>query len=289
MGWGSWRIATIQCETTKFVLRMSISLLALLAILCKSSREGLVLADFPSRHRSGVTSRALCMPRFVTPYESDITTSGCALPESGQKHFWRQCEVNKKFEFISEKTIASLKKYDHEAAASLLAKCEELDACETHLLSELDFIRETKRRTVYAIAVLEGESDVDKLVSSESEPIEKNSDSEGPDANEEVMCGRATIHDIIDSPSQRQAMYVIAEKNDGILELNGAAELVMAAGMSKSNVRTVSASLHNYLSNNGDFEWIAPSQFRLKSSDEIELTTGEEMAQAERNGKHDRI
>ncbi len=73
----------------------------------------------------------------------------------------------------------------------------------------------------------------------------------------------------------------------GIVELNDAAALVVAAGMSKTDVRTVSASLHNFMSNHHDFEWIGPSQFRLKSAEEeeIELTTGEEMALEARKNK----
>ena len=84
-------------------------------------------------------------------------------------------------------------------------------------------------------------------------------------------------------------MYIIGELNDGIIELNDAAALVVAAGMSQTNTRTVSATLHNYMSNHDDFEWIGPSRFRLKSHDEIELTTGDEMAQVERNGRRVRI
>ena len=85
-------------------------------------------------------------------------------------------------------------------------------------------------------------------------------------------------------------MYVVAELNDGVVDLNRAAELVIAAGMSKSNSRTVSASLHNYLSNNPDFEWTAPSTFRLKYAEEIELTTGEEMAlEAQKNKEEGKL
>ena len=195
--------------------------------------------------------------------------------------------MDKKSEFISERYMASWKKYDCEAVASLVAKREKLDSRETQLLSELEFIRDEKRRTIYLIAVLEGKENADNLTYSElPEQLGKNGDSNERAPNEGVRCGRTTLTDIADCPSQRQAMYVIAEKNDGLLELNRAAELVMAAGMSKSNVRTVSASLHNYLSNNDDFEWIAPSRFRLKSAEEIELTTGEEIAlEAQKNKK----
>ena len=195
--------------------------------------------------------------------------------------------MSKKSEFISEEYIASWKKYDCEAVASLVAKREALDSRKTELLSELDFIIEETKRTNQAISVLEGEGSVDMVASSElSEQTDEISDSKEHDPKEETRCGRATVADIADCPSQRQAMYVIAEKNDGTLKLNRAAELIMAAGMSKSNVRTVSASLHNYLSNNDDFEWIGPSEFRLKYAEEFELTTGEEMAlEAQKNKK----
>ena len=199
--------------------------------------------------------------------------------------------MSKNSEFISERYIASWKKYDCEAVASLAAKREELDSHETQLLSELEFIRDEKKRTIHLIAALEGKESTDNFAYSElPEQLGKNSDSNEHDPNEDVKCGRATVADIADCPSQRQAMYVIAEKNDGTLKLNRAAELVMAAGMSKSNVRTVSASLHNYLSNNDDFDWIGPSEFRLKSAEEIELTTGEEMAlEAQKNKKEGKL
>ena len=54
-------------------------------------------------------------------------------------------------------------------------------------------------------------------------------------------------------------MYRIAKKNDGIVDLNPASALVVAAGMSKTTARAVTGTLHNYLSNSEDFEWIAPS------------------------------
>ena len=109
------------------------------------------------------------------------------------------------------------------------------------------------------------------------------------DIEEEIVCGKATISDLDGCPSQRSAMYIIGEINDGIIELNNAAALVVAAGMSKTGVRTVSATLHNFMSNHDDFEWIGPSKFRLKAEDEAELTTGDEMAQAEQNSRRVRI
>ena len=117
----------------------------------------------------------------------------------------------------------------------------------------------------------------------------RNSELGDSDIKDEIMCGEATVSDLDGCPSQRRAMYIIGEINNGIIELNDAASLVVAAGMSRTGVRTVSATLHNYMSNHDDFEWIGPSRFRLKSEDEAELTTGDEMAQAEQNSRRVRI
>ena len=194
--------------------------------------------------------------------------------------------MSKKVILITEEDIATWRELDRKAVASLSAKCKKLESLESQVLSQLELIRGEKERTICAIAVLEGEESIDGLASAElSDRTEEIGESGERDPNEDVRCGRATIQDIAGCPSQRQAMYVIAERNDGIVDLNQAAALVMAAGMSRSsNARTVSASLHNYLSNNSDFEWFAPSRFRLKSAEEIELTTGDEMALAEQSG-----
>ena len=195
--------------------------------------------------------------------------------------------MNEGTDFVSEEDQASWKKYDQQAIASLMAKCAALESRENDLLSQLTPIRAEREKTAYWISLLKGEEVVEKPEShlAPGEKANGIAEPEESNAEEEIVCGRATLSDIAGCPSQRRAMYVIAEKNDGIINLNEAAALVVAAGMSKTNVRTVSATLHNFMSKNDAFEWIGPSKFRLKPADELELTTGDEMALAEQSGK----
>lgn len=184
--------------------------------------------------------------------------------------------------------LASWRRYDEDAIASLMDKLKELDAEENFLLPRLTSIRAEREKTIYWVSLLKGEK-VEKIPNSPLAPDEDTGgDSEFGDSDieEEIVCGKATISDLDGCPSQRRAMYIIGEINGGIIELNDAAALVVAAGMSKTGVRTVSASLHNFMSNHDDFEWIGPSKFRLTLDDDSELTTGDEMAQAERNSRH---
>ena len=193
--------------------------------------------------------------------------------------------------FGSEDDLASWRRYDEDAIASLMDKLRELDAEENVLVPRLTSIRTEREKTIYWISLLKGEEseEMPKLPFTPDEKANGNSELEDSNVEEEIMCGKATISDLDGCPSQRKAMYIIGEINDGIIELNDAAALVVAAGMSKTGVRTVSATLHNFMSNHNDFEWIGPSRFRLNSEDETELTTGDEMAQAERNSRRVRI
>ena len=195
--------------------------------------------------------------------------------------------MTKRNGYVSEETLASWRKYDKEAIASLKAKDAKLESRENELLSELAPIRAEREKTLFWISLLKGEESVEipKLLLKQDQRTNRNTEPDESSDDEEIVCGRATISDLDGCPSQRKAMYVIGEINDGIIELNDAAALVVAAGMSKTGVRTVSATLHNFMSNHDDFEWIGPSRFRLTLDDDSELTTGDEMAQAERDSR----
>ena len=90
-----------------------------------------------------------------------------------------------------------------------------------------------------------------------------------PEAHEEeeesdvLVCGNATVDDIVNCKTQRECLYVIASKNDSNLDLNPAADLVIAAGKSQGMRSTVVSTLHHFMSNSDDWEWVSPSQFRL--------------------------
>ena len=195
--------------------------------------------------------------------------------------------MTERTDFVSEEDKASWKKYDKEAIASLMAKLAKLESKEDELLSQLTPIRAEREKTELWISLLNGEQmmDMTEVPMFSDERVNGHVKSKENVAEDEVVCGNTRLKDLAGCPSQRRAMYIVGEMNGGIVDLNQAAALVVAAGMSKTNVRTVSATLHNFMSNSPDFEWTSPSLFRLRSGDDPELTTGEEMVQAERNGK----
>lgn len=87
----------------------------------------------------------------------------------------------------------------------------------------------------------------------------------GDDGDESnvLVCGNAIVDDIVDCKTQRECLYVIARKNDCDLDLNPAADLVIAAGKSRGMRTTVVSTLHHFMTNSDDWEWVGPSQFRL--------------------------
>ena len=91
-------------------------------------------------------------------------------------------------------------------------------------------------------------------------PIEVREDQHKPNS---PICGGATVDDIVDCKTQRECLYVIARKNDSSLDLNPAADLVIAAGKSQGMRSTVVSTLHHFMTNSDDWEWVSPSQFRL--------------------------
>ena len=232
------------------------------------------------------------MPCSVAPYDSDNITDEAALIESKKKHFEEGgMDVNEKSNFVSEEDTASWRKYDEEAITSLMAKLAKLESHETELLSQLTPVRAEKEKTEYWISLLKGKEmgKMRKVPLFSGERVNGHVESKENVAEEEVICGNTTLSDIAGCPSQRKAMYIVGEMNGGVIDLNQAAALVVAAGMSKTDVRTVSATLHNFMSNHDDFEWTGPSKFRLRTDDDPEPTTGDEMAQAERNRRRVRI
>ena len=83
------------------------------------------------------------------------------------------------------------------------------------------------------------------------------------DRSDALVCGIATVDDILDCETQRECLYVIARKNDSSLDLNPAADLVIAAGKSQGMRSTVVSTLHHFMSHSDDWEWVSPSNFRL--------------------------
>ena len=190
--------------------------------------------------------------------------------------------------FVSEEDLASWKQYDQKAVAPLMDKLTELESLKSELLSQLDPIEAEIAKTIYWLSLLKGEAltEITEVPMFSGERVNGHVEFRENAAENEIVCGNTRLSDIVGCPSQRRAMYIVGEMNGGVIDLNRAAALVVAAGMSKTDVRTVSATLHNFMSNSPDFEWTSPSFFRLRSDDDSELTTGEKMAREERNGKH---
>ncbi len=157
-----------------------------------------------------------------------------------------------------------------------LVREERLTTHIDELQNELEYIHGEIRKARFALIVFEDDANI-----AEALQIAEGDTKEGePDG---LHCGKARVTDIENCGTQRQALYIIARINGGHLDLNPASELIVAARLSKATPRSVGGNLHTYLSNSEDFEWIGPSQFRLKSDSEDELTTGDEMALTERH------
>ena len=95
-------------------------------------------------------------------------------------------------------------------------------------------------------------------------------DAEDTNGASELVSGAATVRDIAHCSTQREAARVIAEVNGGDIDLKSAAKVIKAAGLSKGMVGTVVSSLHNFMSNSGDWVYSGPSQFRLVAGQKAE-------------------
>ena len=83
---------------------------------------------------------------------------------------------------------------------------------------------------------------------------------EGDPGSVQVEVG---VEDILDCKTQREALYVIAQKGGRVVDANEAGDLIMAAGKSKGQRSTIISTAHRYMSTNPDFVKIGPSKFRL--------------------------
>jgi hypothetical protein len=183
-----------------------------------------------------------------------------------------QCVLGECGEFEKSGSVTNmLRAYLEES----MALEDRLSSHITELISTKTYVESEIEKTRFALAVYE-----DDAKTADSLTTVKRHDST-EDVKDELFCGKTRVSDIKDCETQREALYIIARMNDGSLHLNSAAGLIVAAGLSKATPRSVSGNLHTYLSNNNDFDWVGPSQFRLKSDNDDELTTGEEMVLGE--------
>lgn len=82
-------------------------------------------------------------------------------------------------------------------------------------------------------------------------------------SDDNPFSGTATVQDIMHCQTQREASYVIAEKNGGPIDLKSAARVIMAAGLSKGMEGTIVSSLHNFMGKSADWRYAGPSRFEL--------------------------
>lgn len=69
--------------------------------------------------------------------------------------------------------------------------------------------------------------------------------------------------DLADCRTQREALYRIARRNNGLVRVKDAGDLIADAGLSSAKKSSLVATLHNYLSGNQDWEWQEPGLFSL--------------------------
>ena len=79
----------------------------------------------------------------------------------------------------------------------------------------------------------------------------------------EPVSGKATVEDIRGCPSQRAAARIIAEKSGGEVHLNSAAKVIHAAGLAKGRLKTINSSLHSFMTNSDEWEYVRENTFRL--------------------------
>ena len=93
-----------------------------------------------------------------------------------------------------------------------------------------------------------------------------------------TACGGATVADILECGTQPECLYVIAGKNKGFLDVNSAADLIIAAGKSKGRRSTVISTAHHFMSESADWQKVAPSKFKLIEYKEAPVDDSSETA-----------
>ena len=77
--------------------------------------------------------------------------------------------------------------------------------------------------------------------------------------------GTVRVEDIRGCASQRDALRYIAHRNNGVVRLNGAVDLIMEAGLTSGKRSSLRASLYNYVNDSNDWEFVDRGVFRLLS------------------------
>ena len=163
-----------------------------------------------------------------------------------------------------------------ETVAMLQARYEGLSSIHEDMLRHLPIVEDEMGKVQRAIAAINGDDFVEPFEHEQS--VRRGSN---------VRCGAAVVDDIKACKTQRSALYVIGQKNDGLIDLNSAVDLIVAAQLNRGTRKSALSTLHHFMSASDDFQWVAPSTFTLKC-EEPELTTGDVLALAEQDGRNER-
>ena len=130
---------------------------------------------------------------------------------------------------------------------------------ETRQIEAYDVVLASLRQKAASNAIAKADFAEDLPV---SEPV-ITEESETGGVRRKTACGGATVADIMDCKTQPECLYVIARMNGGLLDVNGAADLIIAAGKSRGMRSTVISTAHHFMSESPDWQKVAPSKFRL--------------------------
>ena len=84
----------------------------------------------------------------------------------------------------------------------------------------------------------------------------------GEPSDDGVVHGRTRPEDIKGCQTQIEAARLMAIRNDGILLLTPASNMILAARLSEGKLSSVRSSLHNRMSTSDEWEYLEPGKFR---------------------------
>ena len=162
-------------------------------------------------------------------------------------------EVNPKFSPIFEKKEERNMNWEE---AKFEKYVEHLIQEEARSIDELAAAKEK-------LARVQGARDFMEWLAKESG---KESNSSGEDlAENRIMLRLRSIQTSTKrSHTQREALREIAQMQKGVVNASKAGKLIMKAGLGKGKVQSTISTLHRYLTEGEEWEYIEPGTFRLK-------------------------
>ena len=90
---------------------------------------------------------------------------------------------------------------------------------------------------------------------------------DGRSEDESMQVGNVAIDDLKECKSQRDALYLIATANGGVVNATEAGKLIFRSGLSRGKQKSVISTAHRFLTDSEDWDWVGAGTFRLKSSE----------------------